>query len=250
MAQVDYDRTGRYDLVPTIITCAGGRQNADQLRSQVRQALTRAGIDCTVLEGTSFLSAMSRRQQATARAMCAEHPPIQFSIVVPIYNEEANIPELHRRLTETMDGLGDPYELVFVDDGSRDRTLEIAGDLARADDRLRVVEFRKNYGQTPAMAAGIDLARGDIIITMDGDLQNDPRDIRSFIEKMAEGFDIVVGWRHNRQDKLITRKIPSRIANWLIGKVTGVPIKDSSSGPILLPASRGPKFQVEGTTYW
>ena len=103
----------------------------------------------------------------------------------------------------------------------------MAEESALQDPRLRVVKFRRNYGQTPAMAAGIDLAEGAYIITMDGDLQNDPADIGSFIEKLDEGYDIVVGWRFDRQDKLVSRKIPSRIANWLIGKVTGVPIKDN-----------------------
>jgi glycosyltransferase involved in cell wall biosynthesis len=126
--------------------------------------------------------------------------------------------------------------MVFVDDGSRDRTVQIATELARRDPRLRVVKFRRNYGQTPAMAAGIEHARGEILVTMDGDLQNDPADIGLFLEKMAEGYDIVVGWRHNRQDKLISRKIPSRIANRLIGKVTGVAIKDNGCS---LKAYRG-----------
>ena len=110
---------------------------------------------------------------------------------------------------------------------SSDRTFATAARLAATDRRLRVVKFRRNYGQTPAMAAGIDLSRGTYIVTMDGDLQNDPRDIGRFIAKLNEGYDIVVGWRFDRQDKLVSRKIPSRIANWLIGKVTGVPIKDN-----------------------
>ena len=152
---------------------------------------------------------------------------MKLSVVVPLYNEEESVEKLFASIVDAADG--QPYELevVFVDDGSRDRTLEVASDMARGDPRLKVVEFRRNYGQTPAMAAGIDLAGGDIIVTMDGDLQNDPQDIPQFVEKMNEGYDIVVGWRHNRQDKLITRKIPSVIANWLIGKVTGVPIKDN-----------------------
>jgi glycosyltransferase involved in cell wall biosynthesis len=126
-----------------------------------------------------------------------------------------------------LDELPGASELDFVDDGSRDETFAVAERLAATDRRLRVVKFRRNYGQTPAMAAGIDLARGRVVITMDGDLQNDPRDIPHFIEKIAAGNDIVVGWRFDRQDKLVSRKIPSRIANWLIGKVTGVPIKDN-----------------------
>ncbi len=150
-----------------------------------------------------------------------------LSVIVPLYNEEACVRPLHEALVRVMDRLTDRYELIFVDDGSTDRTFEYAAELARQGRHLKVVKFRRNYGQTPAMAAGIDLARGDILITMDGDLQNDPADIPAFIDKMQEGYDIVVGWRHKRQDKLITRKIPSRIANWLIGKVTGVPIKDN-----------------------
>lgn len=152
---------------------------------------------------------------------------MKLSVVVPIYNEQENVERLYRSLLAALASEPWSFEIVLVDDGSEDSTLEILRKLAAMDHRLKVVEFRKNYGQTPAMAAGIDTAIGDIIVTMDGDLQNDPRDIPIFVEKIKEGFDIVVGWRYNRQDKLITRKIPSRIANWLIGKITGVPIKDN-----------------------
>jgi len=130
-------------------------------------------------------------------------------------------------IVEAVEPLGQPFEMVFVDDGSKDGTLRIATGLAASDPRVRVVKFRRNYGQTPAMAAGIEQARGEILVTMDGDLQNDPRDIGLFLAKIDEGYDIVVGWRFNRQDKLVSRKIPSKIANWIIGKVTGVPIKDN-----------------------
>jgi glycosyltransferase involved in cell wall biosynthesis len=149
------------------------------------------------------------------------------SVVVPFLNEEENIGRLHEALTAALAHLENRYEIIFVDDGSTDDTLSVARQLAAGDSRLRIISFRRNYGQTPAMAAGIDHARGEIILTMDGDLQNDPRDISAFLDKMREGYDIVVGWRQNRQDKLITRKIPSRIANWLIGRVTGVPIRDN-----------------------
>jgi glycosyltransferase involved in cell wall biosynthesis len=114
-----------------------------------------------------------------------------------------------------------------VDDGSRDATANIATELARTDPHICFVRFRRNYGQTPAMAAGIEQARGEVIVTMDGDLQNDPADIAALLAKIDEGYDIAVGWRYERQDKLISRKIPSRIANQLIAKVTGVPIKDN-----------------------
>jgi glycosyltransferase involved in cell wall biosynthesis len=146
---------------------------------------------------------------------------------VPFYNEEDNIVRMHDAIVGAIEPLGVPFEMVFVDDGSRDHTLDRAIDIARQDARVRVVKFRRNYGQTPAMAAGIEQARGRVLVTMDGDLQNDPADIATFLQKIDEGNDIVVGWRHDRQDKLVSRKIPSRIANWLIGKVTGVPIRDN-----------------------
>lgn len=152
---------------------------------------------------------------------------MNLTIVVPLYNEEDSVEQLYSSIIEAVEPEGYGVEVIFVDDGSRDRTLAVASSIAAKDERLRVVEFRRNYGQTPAMAAGIDLAHGDVIVTMDGDLQNDPGDIPAFVEKMNEGYDIVVGWRFQRKDKLISRKIPSRIANWLIGKVTGVPIKDN-----------------------
>jgi glycosyltransferase involved in cell wall biosynthesis len=153
--------------------------------------------------------------------------PMRLTVVVPLYNEEESIPRLHEAIVEAVDPLGIEYEMVFVNDGSRDKSFAVATECARRDGRLRIVNFRRNYGQTAAMAAGIEHARGEIVVTMDGDLQNDPRDIGLLLEKMSQGYDIVVGWRFNRQDKLVSRKIPSRIANWLIGKVTGVPIKDN-----------------------
>jgi glycosyltransferase involved in cell wall biosynthesis len=150
-----------------------------------------------------------------------------LSIIVPLYNEEESATSLHEVITESMGATDWSYEIIFVDDGSSDNTFEIVEDLAKSDPNLRIVKFRRNYGQTPAMAAGIQNARGDILITMDGDLQNDPADIPAFVKKINDGYEIVVGWRHRRQDKLLTRKIPSKLANWLIGKVTGVPIKDN-----------------------
>lgn len=152
---------------------------------------------------------------------------MELSVIVPLYNEEDSLEPLFHAITNAVRPLQLEYEIVFVDDGSRDRTFVKAAELAHSDPRLRVIKFRRNYGQTPAMVAGIEHAKGDILITMDGDLQNDPKDIPIFLDKLREGYDIVVGWRHNRQDKLITRKIPSKIANWLIGKITGVPIKDN-----------------------
>lgn len=151
----------------------------------------------------------------------------KLSIVVPFYNEEQSIAPLHAAIVAAVEPLRVSFEMVFIDDGSRDGTLPAAVRIARCDPRVRVVKFRRNYGQTPAMAAGIEQARGEIIVTMDGDLQNDPADIGAFLAKIDEGYDIVVGWRHNRQDRMISRRIPSRVANALIARVTGVPIRDN-----------------------
>jgi len=152
---------------------------------------------------------------------------MDLSIIVPLYNEEASVKPLYQAIYQAVHPMGLDYEILFVDDGSKDGTIPAAQQIAHKNRELRIIKFRRNYGQTPAMAAGIDHARGKILVTMDGDLQNDPDDIPVLIQKLEEGYDIVVGWRYNRQDKLITRKIPSRIANWLIGKITGVPIKDN-----------------------
>jgi glycosyltransferase involved in cell wall biosynthesis len=152
---------------------------------------------------------------------------IDLTIVVPLYNEEESVELLYDAIVAATIPIGQNLEFIFVDDGSTDNTFEVAAKIGATDKRLRVVKFRRNYGQTPAMAAGIDLARGRVVITMDGDLQNDPSDIPKFVAKLNEGYDIVVGWRFDRKDKLISRKIPSRAANWLIGKVTGVRLKDN-----------------------
>ncbi|MGA2366046.1 MAG: glycosyltransferase family 2 protein [Steroidobacteraceae bacterium] len=150
-----------------------------------------------------------------------------LSIIVPLYNEEDSVAPLYAAIINAVAAFGVTFEIVLVDDGSKDNTVQRAVELAQTDSHVRIVKFRRNYGQTAAMAAGIEYATGKILVTMDGDLQNDPADIGLLLEKMQEGYDIVVGWRHQRQDKLISRKIPSRIANWLIGKVTGVPIRDN-----------------------
>lgn len=152
---------------------------------------------------------------------------MDLSIVVPLFNEEESVPLLCTAVIESLSPTSMAFELILVDDGSSDNSFAVAAAIAETDSRVKVIKFRRNYGQTPAMAAGIDNARGEIIVTMDGDLQNDPRDIPMMVAKIREGYDIVVGWRFNRQDKLISRKIPSMVANWLIGKVTGVPIKDN-----------------------
>ena len=150
----------------------------------------------------------------------------KISIVVPVYNEEENVPILYDRLKEVLEKIPYDYEIIFVDDGSTDRTREILEEIASKDKKVKVIEFARNFGQTPAMMAGMDYATGDVIVTMDGDLQNDPEDIPRLLEKIEEGYDVVSGWRKNRQDAAISRKLPSKIANWLIGKMTGVKIHD------------------------
>ena len=152
---------------------------------------------------------------------------LDLSIIVPLFNEEENVQALYEAIREVAETLDRSYEIVFVDDGSKDATFALAAELASKDPNLRVIEFRKNYGQTPAMVAGIDHARGTILVTMDGDLQNDPADIPEFLAKIEEGYDIVAGWRRRRQDKALSRVLPSKVANWLIAKVTGVAIKDN-----------------------
>ena len=149
-----------------------------------------------------------------------------LSVVIPVYNEEENIPELYKELKEVLEKLPYDYEIIFVDDGSTDRTYEILEKLAKEDPRVKVIKFRRNYGQTAAMYAGFQYANGDVVITMDGDLQNDPRDIPKLLEKINEGYDIVSGWRKNRQDPFLSRILPSKIANWIISKVTGVHLHD------------------------
>lgn len=151
---------------------------------------------------------------------------MSVSVVVPIYNECQNISRLYWELHKVLPGLDRPYEIIFVNDGSTDGGQKTLREIAVADSNVRVVEFRRNYGQTAALQAGIDMARCDVIVTIDGDMQNDPGDIPMMLAKLDEGFDLVHGWRKNRQDALVHRKIPSRIANWLISRVTRFPIHD------------------------
>lgn len=152
--------------------------------------------------------------------------PLSVSIVVPIYNEVENIPLLYDAVTNVMWQLDRPYELLLVNDGSKDGSTAALEDLTRKDACVKVIEFRKNYGQTAAMQAGIQAARMDVVVFLDGDLQNDPTDIPMMLDKIDEGFDLVHGWRKNRQDTFINRKLPSKIANWVISKVTNFPVHD------------------------
>lgn len=152
---------------------------------------------------------------------------IDVSVVIPIYNEEESIPILHDEIQQSLNVLDLTWEVVYVNDGSNDSSQEVLEQVAAADpEHVMLVAFRRNFGQTPAMAAGIDHSSGDRVVLMDGDLQNDPADIPMLLEKLDEGFDLVSGWRKNRKDKALTRILPSKIANWLISKVTGVQLHD------------------------
>ena len=149
-----------------------------------------------------------------------------LSVVIPLLNEEGNIPLLYEELKEVLSTLDKEYEILFIDDGSIDNSLTLLRDLQNQDSRVVVVSFRKNFGQTAAMAAGFDYARGDVIVTMDADLQNDPRDIPRLLEQIAAGNDVVTGWRFDRKDTFINRRLPSIIANKIISKTTGVNLHD------------------------
>src|SRR6476660_2255438 len=150
----------------------------------------------------------------------------EVSVFLPVFNEEPNLLPLHTKLDEALKALGRSAEIVYVDDGSSDGSLKILRELADTDSRVRVVALRRNYGQTAAMSAGIDAAKGKVLIPMDADLQNDPADIARLLDKLDEGYDVVSGWRKNRKDKMVTRKIPSMMANRLISWIGGVPLHD------------------------
>lgn len=150
----------------------------------------------------------------------------ELSVVIPIYNEAASLAELYRELTETLTRWGRPYEILAIDDGSTDGSFEILAGLQDVDSRLRVIRLRRNFGQTAAFAAGFDHARGRLIVTSDGDRQNDPRDIPRMVDLIERGHDIVCGWRKDRKDTFISRRLPSTLANSLISVVTGVRLHD------------------------
>ena len=149
-----------------------------------------------------------------------------LSIVIPIHNEEPSILPLYDRLTAVLERLRKPYEIIFIDDASTDRSFDLLANLVETDPRLKVIRLRRNFGQTAALAAGFDESQGNIIISLDGDLQHAPEDIPALLEKIEEGYDIASGWRKNRLDNAVTRKIPSRIANWLMAKASHVELRD------------------------
>jgi glycosyltransferase involved in cell wall biosynthesis len=163
---------------------------------------------------------------STGQQIFLPYVDMTISVVVPICNELENIQPLYQQLAAVLASLPRPWEILFVDDGSIDGSSQRLKELAARDTRVKIVRFRRNFGQTAAMQAGIQHSTGDVIVTLDGDLQNDPLDIPTLVNKLDEGYDLVHGWRKQRQDTLLTRKLPSRIANWLISRVTGFPIHD------------------------
>lgn len=150
----------------------------------------------------------------------------ELSVIIPILDEQDNIPLLHEQLTAALEVLALTYEIVYVDDGSRDQSAEKLRIIAASDKHVTVVQFRRNFGQTAALQAGIDFSHGNLLVFMDGDLQNDPRDIGRLLAKLAEGYDVASGWRKDRHDAFLRRKVPSWIANWIISRVTGVRLND------------------------
>ncbi|MBS1793818.1 MAG: glycosyltransferase family 2 protein [Acidobacteria bacterium] len=155
----------------------------------------------------------------------AETAP-ELSLFLPVLDEEENLRPMHAKIQEALKSLNKTAEVIYVDDGSTDKSLAILKEIAAGDPRVRVISLRRNYGQTAAMSAGIDAAKGEILIPMDADLQNDPKDIARLLEKLDEGFDVVSGWRKHRQDKMISRKLPSKIANKIISWIGGVHLHD------------------------
>ncbi len=165
-------------------------------------------------------------QEALHGAAESQDGPFELSVVIPVFNEEDSLEHLYVRLVESMNSLGRTWEAILVDDGSSDRSFDVLTKLALADRRLKIVRFVRNFGQTAALSAGIDYAGGEIIIPMDADLQNDPKDIDLLLRKLDEGYDVVSGWRKDRQDEYFTRLVPSWCANKLISIISGVKLHD------------------------
>ena len=164
--------------------------------------------------------------ESLAKPHNVEQPALRISIVIPLYNEEESIPALWEGLDEAIANYGQPAEVIIVDDGSKDRSFALLSEIAAKDPRFTIIRFRRNFGQTAGFAAGFAQARGEVVITMDADLQNDPMDIPKLMAKIDEGYDIVSGWRKDRQDRFIDRKLPSMMANRLISNVTDVRLHD------------------------
>src|SRR5688572_16458266 len=184
-----------------------------------------SGDGCIFPAERSKLLGLQYSTMDSTQVKLKENAP-ELSLFLPVLDEEENLRPMHEKIKAALDTLGKTAEVIYVDDGSTDKSLSILKEIATADDRVRVISLRRNYGQTAAMSAGIDAAKGEILTPMDADLQNDPADIARLLSKLDEGYDVVSGWRKNRQDKLISRKIPSKIANRVISWIGGVPLHD------------------------
>lgn len=169
---------------------------------------------------------MSKYHLRSVKNIRSEAQRPEISVFLPVYNEEDNLLPLHEKLTQSLEKIGRTYEVIYVDDGSTDSSLARLREIAAIDERARVIAFRRNYGQTAAMSAGIDYARGEILIPIDADLQNDPADIIRLLDKLDEGYDVVSGWRKDRKDTWLTRKLPSTLANRIISSISGVELHD------------------------
>src|SRR3984893_5153434 len=169
---------------------------------------------------------MKEYRLETVKPFESKPPTLEISVILPVFNEEDNVERLNVRLTDALERLGRSYEVIYVDDGSTDRSLTKLRESAMRDSRVRVISLRRNFGQTAAMSAGIDHARGEILIPMDADLQNDPADIHRLLEKLDEGYDVVSGWRKDRKDKWLTRRFRSTVANRLISTISGLELHD------------------------
>ena len=182
------------------------------------------------LDGSDAVGQPAQPVAAVAAEKASEPPPdgpgVKYSIVVPFFNEAAVVEKLYGRIVRVMKHVGRPYEMVFVNDGSSDETGQILARIAESDERVIFVDLRRNFGQTTALQAGFDTAGGEVIIAMDGDLQHDPYEIPLFVKKIDEGYDVASGWRVRRGDNLLFRRIPSRVANWLLAWVSGVRLHD------------------------
>lgn len=169
---------------------------------------------------------LNRRRIEEIDKMDEKQKSLDISIVIPVYNEEGNLKELYEKLSNVLRVITENFELIFVDDGSTDNSFNILKGISTVDKKVKVIKLRRNFGQSAALTAGFDYSRGDLIITMDGDLQNDPDDIPLLLKKINDGYDIVNGWRADRKDLFFSKKLPSKISNWLASKLTGVKLHD------------------------
>jgi glycosyltransferase involved in cell wall biosynthesis len=179
-----------------------------------------------MIPDTKMIKMHEQAARLQGRFPIDERKKVGLSVIIPVHNEEENLHPLYHDLTSALEPTGQSYEVIFINDGSTDGSGEVLNAIAGADRHVKVIHFRRNFGQTAAMMAGIDYSSGDVLVTMDGDNQNDPADIRRLLEKLQEGYDVVSGWRRDRKDRKLLRVWPSRLANWLISRISGTELHD------------------------